>query len=221
MFQPHFEILPPSQQALWPELAGIPKHFVLYGGTALALRLGHRQSVDFDFFTSETVTPGELLQSLGILRDAKILQNTTQTLTVSVNRQGPVKLSFFGGLQLGRVGEYDKTPDGFLKVASLLDLAGTKAAVITQRAEAKDFIDLLAIINSRNGINLPRAMAAARALYGEQYNPMMTVKSLNYFGDGDLHTLTQNQKDQLQKIASEHFALPDIRRVSINVADHD
>ena len=221
MFQPHFEILPPSQQALWPELADIPKHFVLYGGTALALRLGHRQSVDFDFFTTETVLPGELIQNLNLLRGARILQNTAQTLTVSINRNGPVKLSFFGGLRLGRVDEYDKTPDGFLNVASLLDLAGTKAAVITQRAEAKDFMDLLAIINSGHGITLPRAMAAARALYGAEYNPMMTVKSLNYFGDGDLHILTNLQKEQLQKIASESFALPDIRRVSDNLAEHE
>jgi hypothetical protein len=177
--------------------------------------------VDFDFFTTETVRPGELLQNLNILRGAKILQNTAQTLTVSINRKGPVKMSFLGGLRLGRVDEYDKTPDRFLNVASLLDLAGTKAAVITQRAEAKDFIDLLAIISSGNGITLPRAMAAARALYGEEYNPMMTVKSLNYFGDGDLHTLTKIQKEQLQKIASEPFALPEIQRVSDHLADHD
>jgi len=45
------DILPPAQLALWPELRQIPAHFVLYGGTAIALRLGHRQSVDFDFFT--------------------------------------------------------------------------------------------------------------------------------------------------------------------------
>ena len=114
MFQPHFEILPPPQLALWPELAEIPGHFVLYRGTALALRLGHRQSLDFDFFTSDTVIPGQLLQTLKILADAKILQNSSQTLTVSVNRAGPIKLSFFGGLKLGRVGQYDTTPDGFI-----------------------------------------------------------------------------------------------------------
>jgi len=45
-----------------------------------------------------------------------------------------------------------------------LDLAGTKAAVITQRAEAKDYVDILALM--RAGIDLPQAMAAARAIYG-------------------------------------------------------
>jgi hypothetical protein len=53
----------------------VPKHFVLYGGTAVSLRLGHRQSVDFDFFTSEKVVPGELLASIPLLGRAKILQN--------------------------------------------------------------------------------------------------------------------------------------------------
>jgi len=221
MFQPHFEILPPPQLALWPELAEIPGHFVLYRGTALALRLGHRQSLDFDFFTSDTVIPGQLLQTLKILADAKILQNSSQTLTVSVNRAGPIKLSFFGGLKLGRVGQYDTTPDGFIKVASLLDLAGTKAAVITQRAEAKDYIDLLAILQNCPDIDLTLAMAAAQTLYGEQYNPVITVKSLNYFGDGDLHTLTKEQKEQLQTIAASARVqtLPFIQRVSDNLAD--
>jgi len=64
-------------------------------------------------------------------------------------------------------------------------------------------------------------MAAASAIYGEQYNPMMTVKSLNYFGDRDLHTLTEAQKEQLQKIASEPFVLPVIHRVSENLAKPD
>ena len=50
-FQPRFEILPPAQIQLWKELQPLNTlGFVLYGGTALALRLGHRVSVDFDFF---------------------------------------------------------------------------------------------------------------------------------------------------------------------------
>ena len=41
--------------AMWPILAKVSKRFVLYGGTAIALRLAHRESVDFDFFTSDTL----------------------------------------------------------------------------------------------------------------------------------------------------------------------
>jgi hypothetical protein len=218
MFSPHFEVLPTPQKTLWPELAEVPNHFVLYGGTALALRLGHRQSFDFDFFSSEQIDAGELLRSLTLLKDAKVIQNVSQTLTVILDRSGPVKLSFFGNLKLGRVGTPDKTPDGVLKFASLLDLAGTKAAVVTQRAESKDYIDILALIN--DGTSLPSAMAAARAIYGEQYNPMMTVKALTYFADGDLHKLTSQQKAQLIDCATTHWPeLPEIARISDKLSD--
>ncbi|MGO8698965.1 MAG: nucleotidyl transferase AbiEii/AbiGii toxin family protein [Limisphaerales bacterium] len=210
MFEPHLEILPAPQRNLWGELAQVPGHFVLYGGTALSLRLAHRQSFDFDFFSNKSVDTDELLTGLALLRGAKVLQNAGQTLTVEVNRKGSVKLSFFGEISIGRVGIPEKTADGVLKVASLLDLAGTKAKVVLQRAESKDYLDLLAIFKS--GISLPQAMAAAKALYGEQYNPMLTVKSLSYFGDGDLHKLTPEQKSRLEQIASvQDFSLPALR----------
>jgi hypothetical protein len=47
-FSPHLEILPAPQRALWNELSEVSREFVLYGGTALALHLAHRKSVDFD-----------------------------------------------------------------------------------------------------------------------------------------------------------------------------
>lgn len=63
-FSPKFNILPASHRTLWNELKSTPKHFVLYGGTALALRLGHRISEDFDFFSqTEELTGSRLATS--------------------------------------------------------------------------------------------------------------------------------------------------------------
>ena len=59
-FSPRLDILPDEQRTLWPELARVPKSLVLYGGTAVAIRLGHRTSVDFDFFSSEPLDFDEL-----------------------------------------------------------------------------------------------------------------------------------------------------------------
>jgi hypothetical protein len=54
-FSQKLNILPASQRALWKELKATPGNFVLCGGTALALRLGHRVSEDSDFFTNATL----------------------------------------------------------------------------------------------------------------------------------------------------------------------
>src|ERR1700688_750060 len=67
-FSPHLEILPPPQRTLWSELSDVPREFVLYGGTALALHLGHRNSVDFDFFGSRALDLSQIEQGISFLK---------------------------------------------------------------------------------------------------------------------------------------------------------
>jgi len=74
----------------------MPSTFVLYGGTAIALHLGHRASIDFDFFGKEAFDPDSLQQVLPFLHDAEVLQKAPNTLTCLVERGGPVQISFFG-----------------------------------------------------------------------------------------------------------------------------
>src|SRR5208337_1202713 len=83
------------------------------------------------------------------------------------------------------VGEIGKVPVTGLRVASLLDLAGIKAAVVQRRAEAKDYIDIAAIL-SEGSVNLPLALASAQAIYGAQFNPQNTLKALVFFEEGNL-----------------------------------
>lgn len=82
-----------------------------------------------------------------------------------------------------------------LGVASLLHLAGMKAAVVQQRAEAKDYFDLHALLEA--GIGLPAALAAATVIYGGRFNPQLTLKALSFFGDGDLPSLPTNVREQI------------------------
>ena len=126
MFEPRLEVLPPAQQRLWRELDGTPHDFVLYGGTALALRLGHRQSADFDFFSSARVDSTWLLREVPYLRGAETLQRSTDTLTCLVDRGDPVRVSFLGGLASRRVADPDTLATPAVTVASLLDLAAPR-----------------------------------------------------------------------------------------------
>jgi hypothetical protein len=197
-FVPKLATLPEAQRAIWNELKQVPRRFVLYGGTALALRLGHRQSEDFDFFADAPVLPEELLHGLPLLKDAVIRQNAPNTLTVVVGGGSPVKLSFFG-LRRRRVNNPEATDDGVVRVASLLDIAAFKMAVLPARAEAKDYLDVHALL--QNGVALSDALGAAQAVYGEQFNPILTLKALTYFSDGNLPTLPKHVQQALRAAA--------------------
>ena len=195
-FAPRLDILPPPQRRLWDELAAVPAEFALYGGTAVALHLGHRQSADFDFFGAQLFDSGALAAAIPFLGTATIIQRAPNTLSAIVGRGGAVQVSFFGVPAIPRLRPPHVAPDNGLQVASLLDLAGTKASVVQQRAEAKDYLDIDAIL--RDGrIDLPMALAAAQAIYGAQFNPQITLKALSFFDDGNLRQLPDAVKRRL------------------------
>lgn len=197
IFVPRLDILPDAQQRLWPELAQTPDIFALYDGTAIALRLGHRQSVDFDFFALESsFEPGALLKQLPYLKGAEVRQSAANTLTVTVDRGGPVQLSFFGGLGLGQVAPVEQAEGPGFKVAALMDLAGMKAAVVTQRAEPRDYVDIHVLMTVAN-IPLAEMLAAGTAIYGAQFSPLLSLKAIAYHNDPALAGLSEKVRHDL------------------------
>jgi hypothetical protein len=193
----HLEVLPTAQRKLWDELGSTPDQFVLYGGTAIALRLGHRQSVDFDFFSRESIDPAMLLRTVAYLERATVQQLEPQTLVCRVIRGKPVSVSFFGLPTLRRIASPDVVEAPRVQLASLLDLAGTKMAVIARRARAKDYLDVHALL-TRASIELLDALAAARVIYGEQFSPLVSLKALTYFGEPELGKLPTSVKRDLE-----------------------
>jgi nucleotidyltransferase AbiEii toxin of type IV toxin-antitoxin system len=200
MFTPNLSILPMPQKKLWSELGATPRAFVLYGGTALALHLGHRQSEDFDFFCNKTFQPSALLASIAYLKKAEISQFQENTLTAIVDREGSVKVSFFGAVGLDRVQDPDVIAANGIRVASAIDLIATKLKTIQQRALAKDYIDVASALET--GLDLAEALAAAEAVYGKSFNGALSLKALAYFEDGDLPNLSREVRDRLLKAAA-------------------
>ena len=192
------KILDPAQQKLWSLLHQIPENFILYGGTAVALRLGHRKSIDFDFFSSQTFLSEDLLRGIAFLKDSVKIQEKPNTLTVLVSHpdfQNPVKISFFGDLNLGQINSPDQAENN-IYIASLEDLFGMKCATVSQRVEKKDYLDIHAIITGTE-FALQDGLAAAQAIYGKQYNAAITLKSLVYFKDSNVNELEETIQDDL------------------------
>jgi hypothetical protein len=199
------DTLPAAQRRFWEQEAPqLPTHWVLYGGTAIALQLGHRSSVDFDFFSSDALDRAALRRSCAALRDAKTIQDEPDTLSVIADILGdPVKVSFFGAIDFGRVGE--PVVSGGRLIASLLDLFGTKLATITQRIESRDYIDIAALL--RAGLDINHGVAALLGLYGNQASGLQSVKTMVWFGDGDLdRALPADIKQDLSRAATQYDA---------------
>ena len=217
-FEPHHEILPLAQQKLWPELRPVTTlGFVLYGGTAVALRLGHRQSIDFDFFSEKNLDKEALQQALPFLNQARLLQDRENSLTVVIpSNKESVKLSFFGGISFGRVGQPELTSDGVLQVASLNDVMATKLKVVFQRVEAKDYFDIAAMIEA--DISLSEGLAAASLMFGMAFQPSESLKALTYFYGGDLHELTPQIQQTLIKAVNSVHQLPEAQIISSSLS---
>lgn len=215
-FSARMGILPEAQRNIWPDLRVVSDiGFTLYGGTAIALRFGHRESVDFDFFSDIPFEPDALVQRVPLLERARPLQVGTNTYTAIVtdDRTGSrVKLSFFGGLRIGRINNPSWTQDGVLRVADPLDLLATKLKVILQRVEAKDYIDVATL--TREGVSLTEGLAAASAFYPQTFPPQQCIKTLTYFGDGDLGAVPQADRDHLVEVTRAVRDIPVFARCS-------
>jgi hypothetical protein len=197
------DALPPAQRRFWERDAPqLPSHWVLYGGTAIALQLAHRSSVDFDFFSSDALDRAALRRSCDVVREAKTIQDEPDTLSVVADVLGdPVKISFFGGIDFGRVGE--PVVGGERLIASLLDLFGTKLATITQRIESRDYIDVAALL--RAGLDINDGVGALLALYGNRASGLQSVKTMAWFDDGDLdRALPAQIKEELTRAAARY-----------------
>jgi hypothetical protein len=197
--KPQLTILPKAQKWAWPRLSEF-QDFVLYGGTALALRHGHRQSVDFDFFSSKPFDPLLLKNNRPLLKHGKTIQTAPNTLTVLIYDpdKEPIKISLFGGLTFGRTGKPDIIPENKLRIASDLDLAVQKLKVIQTRASTKDYIDLDTLIQT--GTKLEEALAAAEAIF-PNFPILVALKALTYHKD--LQNLPPAIKLRLTKAAGD------------------
>jgi Nucleotidyl transferase AbiEii toxin, Type IV TA system len=220
-FTPRIDILPLAQKLIWPQLKpAAPLGFTLYGGTAIALRLGHRESIDFDFFSDTPLDRDAIRAAFPFMAQAETLQDSHNTWVVRVahadGQSDHVKLSFFGMITFGRVGEPDWTEDSVLRVASLDDLMATKLKVVLQRAEAKDYRDVAAMLKA--GVSLAHGLASARQLFGLSFQPSESLKALVYFNDGDLHTLTAAEKKTLVDSVKATGDLPAVALRSTSLA---
>ncbi|MGH9769679.1 MAG: nucleotidyl transferase AbiEii/AbiGii toxin family protein [Blastocatellia bacterium] len=178
----HPRILTAKQQKVLTKLGGLAKveGYYLAGGTALALQIGHRRSVDFDFFTQQNLDDPLLLasriQAAGAPLETGSVSPGTLFGTIS-----SVKVSFIA-YRYPMLNDLVVWPQYDLLLAALPDLAAMKLAAITQRGAKKDFIDIAALMSE--SFTLEQMLQMYQTKYGIG-NIMHLLYSLVYFDDAD------------------------------------
>ena len=138
----HYEALGERRRALLPALAAFKKEFYLAGGTAFALQIGHRVSVDFDFFTEEDFETKDVYEQVQkVFGQVPRTQESSNTLAIVV--QDDVRVSFMK-YQYPLIDACVDTE--YLRLASIPDIGCMKLSAIVSRAELKDYVDLFFIL---------------------------------------------------------------------------
>ena len=174
----HEEVLNADQQKLLPLMAQFRREYYLVGGTAIALHLGHRRSIDFDMFKVAAINHKKNLDKI-------VAAGFEHLVTRRVEEQmnllvGGVKVTFFQ-YPFPVVPE-DNFKDIF-RMPSLLSLAAMKAYALGRRSKWKDYVDLYFLLTKC--FSLVEVSGRAVELFGELFSEKLFRAQLSYFDDVD------------------------------------
>lgn len=202
----HKEILTKEQTALLPLVKQFAKDFFLVGGTAIALHLGHRRSIDFDLFSFQPFDNMQIRKKL--IKQADIER-------VFVDRSGELSL-MIRGVKITflyypfKIVAKNKF-DGAIVLPSPLDLAAMKAYALGRRAKWKDYVDLYFVIKHHHGIK--EIVKKAKSIFASEFNEKLFRSQLAYFYDIDrseevifmngFHVSDKEIEKQLQRYSLE------------------
>ena len=172
----HPKILTEKQEELLPLVKKFYKNFGLVGGTAIALHIGHRESIDFDLFSSDEFKPFNIKRRIANFKTIdKIIVSKPYEFTFLLNE---VKMTFF---HFPFEIDYEIDYDNVLKLPSLLTLAAMKAYALGRRAKWKDYVDLYFIIKDFHSV--PEIAKQAKNIFKDEFNEKIFRTQLAYFED--------------------------------------
>ena len=186
----HLEILDPKRKKVLSKLGFLNKlGFYMAGGTALALQIGHRTSLDFDFYTEKRFDARKLREQFD-KKFKKVQEIYIAEDTLGLDADG-IKMSFFR-YSYRLIRSYVRMED--ICLASKEDIAAMKILAISQRGKRRDFIDIYFLIKE---FGLREIIEFTKEKY-QMFNIYVGLQGLLYFKDADEDSEKQRFK-MLQK----------------------
>ena len=174
----HTEILSTEQELLFPYLKRFKQSFYLVGGTAIALLLGHRRSIDFDLFTITELRKSRIKKTLLEIpyTQVPIFEDYDQ-LHLFINE---VKFTFFS---YPYKIEHPIKIDSNITIPTLLTLAAMKAFALGRRSKWKDYVDLYFIL--REFYSIEQISVEASSIFPQQFSEKLFRQQLAFHKDID------------------------------------
>jgi hypothetical protein len=173
----HYEILDKKRIKILPLFKNFKRDFYLAGGTGLALQIGHRDSLDFDLFSSKDFNTKDLfLKIKDVFKEYKIVKTQEEKNTLTVIIDNSIKISFFT-YKYKLINKLIKTD--YFNLASIEDIGCMKLSAIVSRATNKDYIDIYFILKK---IPLNVLLEKSNKKFPD-IDESLIVKSLVYFED--------------------------------------
>ena len=173
----HEEVLSENQRKLIPLLKTFSTEYGLVGGTAIALQIGHRRSIDFDLVKLGEIKHDQILRSVkeNHLITATIVSEPDE-LTVIVDS---VKLTF---LKYPFRINFNERFVEHIAMPDVLTLSAMKAYALGRRAKWKDYVDIAFIFKEHT---LSEVSGRAKGIFGGEFNEKLFREQLSYFEDID------------------------------------
>lgn len=174
----HSEVFNRSQNELLPLMFQFKREYYLVGGTAIALHIGHRRSIDFDMFKFSSINHKKNLERIKAAGyEVNVTRYVQEQMNLIVNN---VKITFFQyPFEIKASYKFDK----IFKVPSLIDLAAMKAYALGRRSKWKDYVDLYFI--TKYHYSLMEIIERAEELFQELFSEKLFRSQLCYYDDVD------------------------------------
>lgn len=174
----HPEILSDEQKILLPLMKLFRREFYLVGGTAIALHIGHRKSVDFDMFKATSFRTRNILAKIEKNKyKYHITRNVSEQLNLVIMN---VKMTFYEyPYPVDAQTDFKKT----FRMPDLLTLAAMKAFALGRRSKWKDYVDLYFLLN--NYFDLKTIINKAESIFGEEFSDKLFRAQLAFHKDID------------------------------------
>jgi predicted nucleotidyltransferase component of viral defense system len=174
----HSEILSDNQKELLPLMAQFRREYYLVGGTAIALYLGHRRSIDFDLFKPSAINHKRNLDKIAASSFTHaVTRRVSEQMNLVVN---DVKVTFFQyPFPIDPTAKFENC----FRLPPLLQLAAMKAYALGRRSKWKDYVDLYFLLLDH--FTIVDISAVATQIFGDLYSEKMFRSQLCYFDDVD------------------------------------